>query len=211
VKVRTVRPGPAGRRAAASGYLRVRPVVRVSPGASLALGDLAEVEGPGEAAEAVRRQPFGPAPEAGGHRVVGGLEVAAAARKAAPAVRWQVVGDRDAVVLARAPSRRTHWALGAAAWLLLLIGAATTLINFHADVNMPAAHRELYFLATGRRSNRPLVVEIPYAVGVGLGALLFFAVPRGAGGDPGPLEMEMAQYEERLLAYLRSRRQGFRP
>lgn len=193
-------------RRTAWGYLRVRRVVRVRPATPLTLADVAEVAGPPQVVAAVAAVPLGRAPQAGGHRVVSGLAVAAAARRAAPRVHWEVLGDADAVVLALGGSRSRRWALGLAAWLLLFVGAATTLINFHADVNMPAAHRELYFLATGRRVERPLALEIPYAAGVGLGALLFFAVPRGAGGDPGPLEMEMAQYEERLLAYLRRRR-----
>ena len=193
------------------GYLRLRPAVAVPPGVALTLGDLADVQGPAAAARAARAVPCGESPRAGGHRVVSALAIAAAACRAAPGVRWQVLGDQDAVVLAHAHRRRAHWLLGVAAWLLLLVGAATTLLNFHADVNMPAAHRELYFLATGRRIARPLAVEIPYAIGVGLGALLFFAVPRTAGGDPGPLEIEIARYEGRLLEYWRRESGRVRP
>ncbi|HVB09456.1 MAG TPA: stage V sporulation protein AA, partial [Bacillota bacterium] len=94
-------------------------------------------------------------------------------------------------------------ALAAAAWLLLLVGATMTILNFHADVNMPAAHRELYRLLTGHTVAHPLLLEVPYALGVGIGVLLFF---RPRGGEPGPLDLEAARYERSLHAYLRERR-----
>lgn len=194
---------PRGRKA---GFLRVRPEVHVPPGARLTLGDLADVAAPDGVLVAVRALPFGHAPARGGHRVVSALSVAAAAARAAPTVRWQVLGEQDSVVVAETAPRRVRWLLGSAVWLLLFLGAATTLLNFHADVNMPAAHRELYFIATGRHSRRPLSIELPYAIGVGVGALLFFAAPLGRGGDPGPLELEVARYEGRLLDYWRRRR-----
>ena len=127
-----------------------------------------------------------------------------AVHRAAPEVRWQVVSACDAVVGGTRPPRPTDIALGVAAWLLLFIGAATTLLNFHADVNMPAVHRELYFLATVRHSARPLAVEIPYTIGVGLGAMPFFSLPGKR--LPGPLELEVEQYERRLRTYRRDRR-----
>jgi stage V sporulation protein AA len=94
------------------------------------------------------------------------------------------------------------WLLAAAAWLLLFVGAAVTILNFHADVNMPAVHREIYRLLTGRTAAHPLLLEIPYAVGVGVGIVVFLRPRRG---EPGPLELEAARYERGLHAYLRER------
>jgi stage V sporulation protein AA len=167
----------------------------------LTLGHLVELRGPARAVERVRRQPFGQAPGPGGHRVVPLLDVVAAIQRTAPGVRWQILGDADPIVEAPGPEGRRWW-WAAAAWVLLFVGAATTLLNFHADVNMPAAHRELYRIATGRDSARPLVIEVPYAIGVGLGALLFFVLP-GDRRHPGPLELEVDRYEHRVRAYWR--------
>ena len=168
------------------------------------MGDLVEVEAPQPVRAALIASPWGVAPAAGRHTVVSLLTLLRLAARVAPEVRWQALGDRDVVVEVEAPLGPWRWVLGALVWCLLFLGAATTLMNFHADVNMPAAHRLLYYLATGRRSTRPMAVEIPYAIGLALGSLLFFAAPHGA-GDPGPLELEVARYEERLRAYWRSR------
>ncbi len=187
------------------GYLRPRPFVRVRAGTLLRLGDLAEVEAPEPVRGRVRDAPWGRGPAAGRHHVVSLLALLRRARRLAPGIQWQPLGHRDVVVEAEARSGPGRWLLGVLVWCLLFVGAGTTLMNFHADVNMPAAHRMLYYLATGRRSERPLIIEIPYAVGLALGSLLFFAAPRG-GGDPGPLQLEVARYEQRLRAYWRAQR-----
>ncbi len=194
----------AARNRPAYGYLQVRESLVRPPRSPLTLGDLVVFDGPGRAVRRAKRVPWGRAPAAGDHRVIPALDLVGAVHRASPEVRWQVVSGCDAVVEgARAP-RAADALLGVAAWLLLFIGAATTLLNFHADVNMPAAHRELYYLATGHHSARPLAVEIPYAIGVGLGALLFFSLPGKR--VPGPLELEVEQYERRLRTYWRDRR-----
>ncbi len=194
-----------GHRRYACGYLQVRESVVRPPLSPLTLGDIVVLDGPVAAVRRAKSVPWGQAPPAGDHRVIPALALVGAVRRAAPDVRWQVVSAGDAVVEGVRQPRPADGLLGVAAWLLLFIGAATTLLNFHADVNMPAAHRELYFLATGRHSARPLAVEIPYAIGVGLGALLFFSLPGKR--LPGPLELEVEQYERRLRTYWRDRRE----
>ena len=183
-------------------FLRPRAVVRAAPGARLTLGDLADVAAPADTAAAVRGAAYGSGPVRG-RAVVPLFALLARAEAVAPDLVWEVVGDRDVVVEAIDPPRPGRVALAALVWVVLFLGAATALLNFHADVNMPAAQRTLYYLATGRRAARPLAVEIPYAVGLAAGASLFFAVPRGAGDEPGPLELEVVRYEERLRAYWR--------
>lgn len=90
--------------------------------------------------------------------------------------------------------------------MLLAVGAATAILNFHADVNMAVTHREIYRLLTGRRADRPLLIELPYTIGVAAGILVFFFQfrrPRDGAGEPSPLEVEMAQYEARVADFWR--------
>ncbi len=192
------------RRRSETGYIHLRPEVRLPPGSALCVADVADLEGPPGAVARAQLAPLGSVPRHPTPRLLGVLEVVAAARRAAPGMHWEVLGG-DVLVAGTRPPARGRWIVGAAVWVLLFLGAATTLLDFHADVNMPAAHRELYYLATGRRVERPLAVEIPYAVGIGAGALLFFSLPKGAGGDPGPLELELERHEASLRAYWRER------
>ncbi len=189
---------------APAGYLHLHAEVRLRPGAPLCVADVADLEGPPAAVSRARGAPLGNAPVGRIPRVVAPLEVVAAVRRVAPDIHWEVLGG-DVLVRPARPVRVPRWLLGAAVWVLLFLGAATTLLDFHADVNMPAAHRELYYIATGRRVQHPLAIEIPYAVGIGVGVLLFFSLPRGAGGDPGPLELELEGHRARLRGYWRQR------
>ena len=200
LRVRPLRQPPPAR----TGYLHLRAEVRSRAGVPLCVADVADLEGPPTAVARARCAPLGPTPAGRIPRVVAPLEVVAAVRRVAPDIHWEVLGG-DVLVRPATPAGAARWLLGAAVWVLLFLGAATTLLDFHADVNMPAAHRELYYIATGRRVQHPLAIEIPYAVGIGLGVLLFFSLPRGSGGDPGPLELELEGHRARLRGYWRQR------
>ena len=58
-------------------------------------------------------------------------------------------------------------------WLLLFIGAALAIIYFHEDVSMQQVHQRLYYMITGEFNAQPLLFQIPYSLGLGLGMVLF--------------------------------------
>jgi stage V sporulation protein AA len=189
-------------------YLKPRRLVRAAPGRILSLEDMAELQADdGALLERAAATPAGRCPPAG-FAVVPLLSLLTRARQAVPGADVHLVGSDDVVLEAVAPPSPWRWLAGAAAWLLLLVGAAVAMINFHADVNMPAAHQELYRLLTGRNAVRPAALEVPYAIGVGLGVLLFFHRPgRGRGaGEPSPLDLAVRAYEGSLSAYFRDNR-----
>jgi stage V sporulation protein AA len=181
-------------------FLRPRSFVTVPPGGDVRLAEVADIVTDGSGLGGVR---VGEGPAAGRYRVLPLTSVVRAVSEAAPEAEIHILGANDVVLRGRTAAPRLGGLLAAAAWLLLLVGGAMTMLNFHADVGMSAAHRELYRLLTGHTADHPLLLEIPYAVGVGLGVLLFF---RPRGGEPGPLELETARYERSLHAYLRGRR-----
>ncbi len=180
-------------------FLRPRAFASVASGGQLRLGQLADIVG----GEGLADLPLGPAPAPGRYRVLPLTDLVRAVAAVAPDADVRVLGEHDVVVRGRRARQRWAWLLAVAAWLLLFVGATVTILNFHADVNMAAVHREIYRLLTGRSAEHPLLLEIPYAVGVGVGVLLFF---RPRSGEPGPLELETARYERGLHAYLRERR-----
>jgi len=57
---------------------------------------------------------------------------------------------------------------------LLFLGAITAIINFHSDVDMKQAHSTIYKIITGEESDRPLLLQIPYSLGLGVGMSIFF-------------------------------------
>lgn len=88
---------------------------------------------------------------------------------------------------------------------LLFIGSITAIMNFHADVDMRSAHQTLYHLITGIEEERPLLLQIPYSIGIGVGMSVFFnhVFKKRINNEPSPLEVEMYLYQQNLDAYIK--------
>jgi stage V sporulation protein AA len=89
-------------------------------------------------------------------------------------------------------------------WLLLFIGAALAIMNFHEDVSMRQVHQKLFYMLTGIKDEKPLLLQIPYSFGLGLGMVLFFnhLFRKRINEEPSPLEVEMFNYQQDLDQYV---------
>jgi len=89
-------------------------------------------------------------------------------------------------------------------WLLLFFGAALAIMNFHEDVSMQAVHQRIYKIITGKENLKPLILQIPYSIGLGLGMVLFFnhVFKKRLNEEPSPLEVEMFNYQQNLDQYV---------
>ena len=87
---------------------------------------------------------------------------------------------------------------------VLFVGTGLAIMNFHADVNMAEAHVVLYKLLTGIEKKRPLIIQIPYSLGIGLGMAVFFnhILPKKYSNEPSPMEVEMFSYRRGVDEYL---------
>ncbi len=93
---------------------------------------------------------------------------------------------------------------------LLFIGSITAIINFHSDVDMKQAHQTLYHIITGKESESPLLLQIPYSLGIGAGMSIFFnhIFKKRINNEPSPLEVEMYLYQQNMDAYLKDHDQN---
>jgi stage V sporulation protein AA len=91
-----------------------------------------------------------------------------------------------------------------AVWFLLFIGAALAIMNFHEDVSMRQVHQKLFYMLTGMRDKQPLLIQVPYSIGLGLGMILFFnhVFRKRINEEPSPLEVEMFNYQQDLDQYV---------
>jgi len=89
-------------------------------------------------------------------------------------------------------------------WLILFIGTAMTIMNFHYDVSMQEVQQKLHLLLTGQENKYPLWIQIPYSLGLGAGTLLFFNYwfKKRFNEEPSPLEIEIHNYQQDLDHYL---------
>ncbi|WP_141433420.1 stage V sporulation protein AA [Bacillus sp. 03113] len=89
-------------------------------------------------------------------------------------------------------------------WFLLFIGAALAIMNFHEDVSMQAVQQRIYTIITGKVEKKPLLFQIPYSLGLGLGMIIFFnhVFKKRLNEEPSPLEVEMFNYQQDLDQYV---------
>ena len=94
------------------------------------------------------------------------------------------------------------WAKVTFVALILFVGAATTIMCFHTDVQLPLIFQNIYYIFFGENREMPPILSIPYSIGLGLGIIIFFNHFSKASltDDPTPIEIEMTTYEKEANA-----------
>lgn len=89
---------------------------------------------------------------------------------------------------------------------LLFVGSITAIINFHSDVDMKQAHKVIYKVITGVETDRLLLLQIPYSLGIGVGMSVFFnhIFNKKINEEPTPLEMEVYTYQRNVDEYIKN-------
>jgi stage V sporulation protein AA len=120
-------------------------------------------------------------------------------------IEFQLIGPEQTVISIQPKRKSPSIVLTACVWVLLFIGAAMTIMNFHYDVSMQEVQQKLHFIITGEENEFPLWIQIPYSFGLGLGMILFFNhwFNKRINEEPSPLEVEIFNYQQDLDNYLR--------
>jgi stage V sporulation protein AA len=121
-----------------------------------------------------------------------------------PKVEVQTIGSSQTIVEIVYKKKNFSPIYFVAVWLLLFVGAALAIMNFHEDVSMREVHQRIYYIITGEEVNKPLMLQIPYSIGLGLGMILFFnhLFRKRINEEPSPLEVEMFNYQQDLDRYV---------
>ena len=84
---------------------------------------------------------------------------------------------------------------------VLFCGAATTIMCFHSDTQLPLIFQNYYAMAYGENTELPKLVTIPYSIGLVVGILVFFNhfSKFALSKDPTPIEVEMTTYEKETI------------
>lgn len=87
--------------------------------------------------------------------------------------------------------------------LIVFFGGAIAIMNFHADVDMPTVHSNIYEFATGIADETYApYVSIPYAIGIGFGFLFVLnIIKRKKNKEPSLIELEVHEYKNEILDY----------
>jgi stage V sporulation protein AA len=119
-------------------------------------------------------------------------------------VECNVIGVTQTLIEINLTKRKVNPFFFAIIWVLLFVGAGLAIIYFHEDVSMQQVHQRIYYMITGEVNAKPLIFQIPYSIGLGVGMILFFnhVFKKRINEEPSPLEVEMFQYQQSLDQYV---------
>ncbi|WP_071395647.1 stage V sporulation protein AA [Bacillus tuaregi] len=132
------------------------------------------------------------------------MQVIAEIAKFNSSIEVQVLGPSQTIVEVVYKKKKVSPFLFVLTWFLLFFGSMLTIMNFHEDVSMQHVHQKLYKMITGQDIEKPLLFQIPYSIGLGLGMIIFFnhVFKKRLNEEPSPLEVEMFNYQQDLDQYV---------
>lgn len=121
-----------------------------------------------------------------------------------PMYEFELIGEQATRINVQAKQAKRNLLVVFLIWVLLFIGTAMTIINFHEDVSMQAVQQKMHYVLTGEHSEYPLKIQIPYSLGLGVGMVVFLnrLFQKKINDEPSPLEIELYKYEKELNDYI---------
>jgi stage V sporulation protein AA len=186
-------------------YIRLRNRFYTQVDETITIGKLAQVIAPNQLKDQICRLPqYTITKEDSSYVVIDAMDVIDTIHTHFPHVDIQTVGPSQTVLEVKSKKRKVRPLFISLVWLLLFIGAALTIMNFHEDVAMGDVHQKIYQLITGEKNEKPLIIQIPYSLGVGIGMVLFFnhLFKKKFNEEPSPLEVEIFKYQQDLDQFI---------
>ncbi|MGG4268433.1 stage V sporulation protein AA [Peribacillus simplex] len=125
-------------------------------------------------------------------------------RKMDPTIEVETFGPSQTIIEIILSKKKMSFLTFALVWFLLFVGGGMTIMNFHVDVSMGEVHQRIFTIITGKVEEKPLLIQIPYSFGLGIGMILFFNhfFKKRFNEEPSPLEVEMFNYQQDLDRYV---------
>lgn len=186
-------------------FIRLRHRIKTGIDQLIYLEDVAQITGDEFAVQKLSKMPMYHVSKKDRHiAVLDIMHVVKTIKKTWPDIDIQTVGGSEAIVEIDTGKRQLSPVLFVFVWLLLFVGAALAIMNFHEDVSMRLVHIRLYEMITGKTVEHPYLLQIPYSFGLGFGMILFFnhVFKKRLNEEPSPLEVEMFKYQLDLDHYV---------
>lgn len=186
-------------------YIRMRHRVQIRPHDQVTLNDLAQIIVPEPLYEQLQKLAiYNPNEGDNNIIIIDVMEVIKKITHALPHIEVQNMGPSQTIVEVIYKKKKVSLPFFILTWLLLFFGSALAIIYFHEDVSMGPAQQKLYTIITGKVVEKPLIFQIPYSIGLGLGMILFFnhVFKKRLNDEPSPLEVEMFNYQQDLDRYV---------
>lgn len=186
-------------------YIRLRNRVEVHPGDEIKVATIAKVVAERNIQEMINERVLHVVrKDDKTFHVIDVIQIIEEIKKINPALEINIFGPNQTIVEIVYPKRNLSFVKFMFVWLLLFVGAAIAIMNFHEDVSMQEVHIRLYRILTGEKNETPWILQIPYSFGLGLGMILFFnhVFKKRINEEPSPLEVEVFNYQMNIDQYL---------
>jgi stage V sporulation protein AA len=186
-------------------YIRLRKRMAVRRGESIYLGRIAQLLVDSEYEDALQKLLLHQPKEHEGNIVlIDMMLIVEKIKEHYPILQIEHFGEPHCLVEVLDEKKAPSFILIALVWLVLFIGSGLAIMNFHADVSMAMVHQRIYQLLTGKWEPHPLLLQIPYSIGIGVGMIIFFnhLFKKKFNEEPSPLEVEMFMYQENVNTYV---------
>ncbi|MBD0380655.1 stage V sporulation protein AA [Paenibacillus sedimenti] len=186
-------------------YIRLRRRARVRKGKPVLLSDIAQmIVEPGYEKPLNNLVIHKPQHEDGNRVLIDMMLIVRKVKECHPELQIEHFGEPHVLLEIYTDNKKPNPILIGMVWLLLFVGSGLAIMNFHADVSMLEVHRRIYELMTGKKIDHPLILQIPYSIGIGVGMVVFFnhLFKKKFNEEPSPLEVEMFMYQENINHYV---------
>jgi stage V sporulation protein AA len=186
-------------------YIRLRKRMTIRRGDPVVLGSIAQILVDTEYEPSLQMLLLHhPREQEGNMLLVDMMLIVSKVKKRYPFMQIEHFGEPHCLIEIKDERKRTNLVWVVLVWLLLFVGSGLAIMNFHADVSMSIVHQHIYQLLTGQWVEYPLLLQIPYSLGIGLGMIIFFnhLFKKKFSEEPSPLEVEMFMYQENVNYYV---------
>lgn len=186
-------------------YIRLRHRIQANPNDVITIGRIAQVVGNRELMDRIKKIIIHHVSLSDKNIVVlDVMTVVNEIHKVDDEIDIQTIGPSQTIVEIVYEKKRISPLLFGVVWILLFVGSGLAIMNFHEDVSMQQVHMRIYKIITGETNKQPLLLQIPYSIGLGLGMILFFnhLFKKRFNEEPSPLEVEMFNYQMDLDNYV---------
>lgn len=134
--------------------------------------------------------------------VVSNMDVIKTIIKLFPECKVNMVGELDTIIeyLPKQPKENKFliYIKVIFASIVLFAGAATAIMSFHTDAQIPEVLKNYYRIFFGEQAGPAYIIEVPYSIGLAVGIIVFYNhfFKWKLTEDPTPLQVEMSNYEK---------------
>lgn len=173
---------------------------------SVTIKEIADVAAPLDVKDKVdaMRIFFVPDTQKNGRYIITIIDVINAIWKEYPKADVQSVGDPDIVIEYRKNGPKTQdvweWVKVFGLCLIVFAGATVAIMTYNTDTSLGKTFVILNRIFTGKQEEQPLLLTIPYSIGIAAGILVFFNHfgLKKITDDPTPMQVEIKQYEKNV-------------